>query len=177
MAYKVLFVNNLLIIVSFWVFVPLFAFGFTYFVSKLFRYFKIEVKSSKKQKILGIVLLVAGFFEAFSAGMNNVANAVGPLVAAGVLDVGKGTLYGGAFVALGALLLGRRVLETNGKKITRFSKGEGILLSGTGAGLVIISSVFGMPVPLAQVTSSSIIGIGMAKTVRTCSINKLFKRC
>lgn len=122
-------------------------------------------------------MLVAGFFEAFSAGMNNVANAVGPLVAAGVLDVGKGTLYGGAFVALGALLLGRRVLETNGKKITRFSKGEGILLSGTGAGLVIISSVFGMPVPLAQVTSSSIIGIGMAKTVRTCSINKLFKRC
>ncbi len=75
----------------------------------------------------------------------------------------KGTLYGGIFVALGALLLGRKVLETNGKKITRFSAGEGILLSGTGAGLVIISSVFGLPVPLAQVTSSSIIGIGMAK--------------
>ncbi|MCY7768009.1 inorganic phosphate transporter, partial [Bacillus inaquosorum] len=84
-----------LVIVAFWVFVPLFAFGFTYFVSKLFSYFKIEIKSSKKQKILGIVLLVAGFFEAFSAGMNNVANAVGPLVAAGVLDVAKGTLYGG----------------------------------------------------------------------------------
>ncbi|KUP33056.1 sulfate permease [Bacillus halotolerans] len=162
-AYKVLFVNNLLIIVSFWIFVPLFAFGFTFFVAKLFRYFKIEITSSRKQNILGILLLCAGFFEAFSAGMNNVANAVGPLVAAGVLDVAKGTLYGGVFVALGALILGRRVLETNGKKITRFSKGEGILLSGTGAGLVIISSIFGMPVPLAQVTSSSIIGIGMAK--------------
>lgn len=94
------------------------------------------------------------------------------LVAAGVLSVSKGTLYGGIFVALGALLLGRKVLETNGKKITRFSAGEGILLSGTGAGLVIISSVFGLPVPLAQVTSSSIIGIGMAKNGRTFFIKK-----
>ncbi|MCY8569978.1 inorganic phosphate transporter, partial [Bacillus haynesii] len=119
--------------------------------------------TGKKAKVLAVILLITGFFEAFSAGMNNVANAVGPLVAAHVLTVGEGTLYGGLFVALGALLLGRRVLETNGKKITRFSKGEGIILSGTGAGLVIICSIFGLPVPLAQVTSSSIIGMGMAK--------------
>ncbi|BBP89200.1 hypothetical protein BsIDN1_28180 [Bacillus safensis] len=95
--------------------------------------------------------------------MNNVANAVGPLVASGVLSVGQGTLYGGIFVAAGALLLGRRVLETNGKKITRYQTGEGILLSSTGAGLVIVSSIFGLPVPLTQITSSSIIGLGMAK--------------
>ncbi|QHQ58742.1 inorganic phosphate transporter [Bacillus velezensis] len=162
-AYKVLFLQHLLVIVSFWVLVPFVAFCFTFLVSKVFSSLNIRVISNRKQKILGIVLLIAGFWEAFSAGMNNVANAVGPLVAAGVLSVSKGTLYGGIFVALGALLLGRKVLETNGKKITRFSAGEGILLSGTGAGLVIISSVFGLPVPLAQVTSSSIIGIGMAK--------------
>lgn len=162
-AYKVLFLQHLLVIVIFWVLVPFVAFCFTFLVSKVFSSLNIRVISKRKQKILGIVLLFAGFWEAFSAGMNNVANAVGPLVAAGVLSVSKGTLYGGIFVALGALLLGRKVLETNGKKITRFSAGEGILLSGTGAGLVIISSVFGLPVPLAQVTSSSIIGIGMAK--------------
>ncbi|MGV2549614.1 inorganic phosphate transporter, partial [Bacillus licheniformis] len=79
-----------------------------------------------------VILLITGIFEAFSAGMNNVANAVGPLVAAHVWTVGEGTPYGGLCVALGALLLGRRVLETNGKKIQRFSTGEGILLSGTG---------------------------------------------
>ncbi len=122
MAYKVLFVNNLLVIVAFWVFVPLFAFGFTYFVSKLFSYFKIEIKSSKSKNPWHC-FVSCRIFEAFSAGMNNVANAVGPLVAAGVLDVAKGTLYG-EFCLLGALLLGRRVLETNGKKITRFSKGK-----------------------------------------------------
>ncbi len=95
--------------------------------------------------------------------MNNVANAVGPLVGAGMMTVTNGIWLGGAFVALGAMLLGKRVLETNGKKIVRFEKAEGILISTTGAVLVGISSVFGLPVPLTQVTSSSIIGMGMAK--------------
>lgn len=171
-AYKVLFLQHLLVIVSFWVLVPFVAFCFTFLVSKVFSSLNIRVISNRKQKILGIVLLIAGFWEAFSAGMNNVANAVGPLVAAGVLSVSKGTLYGGIFVAFGALLLGRKVLETNGKKITRFSAGEGILLSGTGAGLVIISSLFGLPVPLAQVTSSSIIVSEWPKTGRTFFIKK-----
>ncbi|MDA7025930.1 inorganic phosphate transporter [Bacillus sp. CLL-7-23] len=159
-AYQVLFVKSLFVIISFWVVVPIVAFSFTFFIVKVFKKRMIQ---KKKTKILTVLLLITGFFEAFSAGMNNVANAVGPLVAAHVLSIKEGTLLGGLFVALGALLLGRRVLETNGKKITKFSIGEGILLSGTGAGLVTISSILGLPVPLAQVTSSSIIGMGMAK--------------
>lgn len=161
-AYQVLYVKSLLVIVSFWVVVPIVAFTFTFAMANIM---KNDQTSSlgKESKGFGGHSVDHRVFEAFSAGMNNVANAVGPLVAAHVLTVGEGTLYGGLFVALGALLLGRRVLETNGKKITKFSKGEGIILSGTGAGLVIISSIFGLPVPLAQVTSSSIIGMGMAK--------------
>ncbi|ATH91360.1 sulfate permease [Bacillus glycinifermentans] len=161
-AYQVLYVKSLTVIVAFWVIIPFIAFCFTYVMAKIMKKM-VKPASGKKLQILTAVLVIAGFMEAFSAGMNNVANAVGPLVAAHVLTVGQGTLYGGVFVAIGALLLGRRVLETNGKKITRFSKGEGILLSGTGSGLVIISSIFGLPVPLTQVTSSSIIGMGMAK--------------
>lgn len=95
--------------------------------------------------------------------MNNVANAVGPLVGAGIMTTYQGVWIGGLFVAIGALLLGKRVLETNGKKIVRYEKTEGILISSTGAILVGVSSVFGLPVPLTQVTSSGIIGLGMAK--------------
>ncbi|MEH7809672.1 inorganic phosphate transporter, partial [Bacillus safensis] len=161
--YKVLFVKSILVIVAFWIIIPLFAFLFTFAVVKIIRMFPKRKLSKKGTAILSVVLILSGFLEAFSAGMNNVANAVGPLVASGVLSVGQGTLYGGIFVAAGALLLGRRVLETNGKKITRYQTGEGILLSSTGAGLVIVSSIFGLPVPLTQITSSSIIGLGMAK--------------
>ncbi|MED4161879.1 inorganic phosphate transporter, partial [Halalkalibacterium halodurans] len=111
---------------------------------------------------LVILLILSGCMEAFAAGMNNVANAVGPLVGAGLIGIELAVVVGGAFVALGALLLGGRVLETNGKKITRLSLLQGSAVSITGGGLVIIASIFGLPVPLTQVTTSAIVGVGTA---------------
>ncbi len=163
-AYQALYVSNLLYIVMFWFIVPIIAFGIAFLFIKILHRFKLTEKYNLQGKVITYLLIFAGFFEAFSAGMNNVANAVGPLVSVGILSVLKGTLIGGAFVALGALLLGRRVLETNGKKITNFSKIEGVLISGTGATLVIVASIFGIPVPLTQITTSSILGIGIAKS-------------
>lgn len=161
-AYQVLYVKSLLVIMSFWVIVPVVAFISALLFGKLL--YKLQSKGRLKDRpILTVLLVLAGFLEAFSAGMNNVANAVGPLVGAGIMSVSNGIWIGGAFVALGAVLLGKRVLETNGKKIIRFEKTEGILISSTGAVLVGISSVFGLPVPLTQVTSSAIIGMGVAK--------------
>ena len=114
-AYKVLFVNSLLVIISFWVIVPLVAFVIALVCGKFL--YKLQIRGLlKDHPILTVLLVLAGFFEAFSAGMNNVANAVGPLVGAGMMDVTTGIVLGGAFVAIGALLLGKRVLETNGKK-------------------------------------------------------------
>ena len=174
-AYKMLFVNQLLWIVMFWIIVPIVAFGIAFLFIKCLHYFKLTEKYSFEGKVITYLLIFAGFFEAFSAGMNNVANAVGPLVSAEILSVSKGTLIGGVFVALGALLLGRRVLETNGKKITSFSKIEGILISGTGATLVTIASIFGIPVPLTQITTSSILGIGIAKSGSNIFQQKIVK--
>jgi sulfate permease len=95
--------------------------------------------------------------------MNNVANAVGPLVAAGLMYKGDAVLWGGLAVAAGAFFLGHRVIETNGKKITTLKLEEGCIISGTGASIVTAASIFGIPVPLTQITTSSIIGIGFAK--------------
>ena len=160
-AYQVLYVKSLLVIMSFWVIVPVVAFISALVFGKVL--YKLQRKGRLKDRpILTILLVLAGFLEAFSAGMNNVANAVGPLVGAGMMSVSNGIWLGGAFVALGAVLLGKRVLETNGKKIVRFEKAEGILISSTGAVLVGVSSIFGLPVPLTQVTSSAIIGMGVA---------------
>jgi sulfate permease len=166
-AYQALYVSKLLFIVSIWVVVPIIAFTFTLIIGKWFLKLKRkypQVERGMWQKSFMALLIITGFFEAFSAGMNNVANAVGPLVGAGLISVTNGTIFGGLFVALGAILLGRRVLETNGKKITHFSPFEGCSISGTGAILVILSSIFGLPVPLTQITTSAIIGIGTAKT-------------
>src|SRR4051812_8748439 len=165
-AYQSLYINNILVIVSFWVIVPVVAFTLAFILGKVIttverKYPQLQEK--KAQKVLTVFVIIVGFAEAFSAGMNNVANAIGPLVGANLVSMNLGVLLGGFFIAFGAMFLGGRVLQTNAKKITRFSLIEGGTISGIGATLVIIASIFGIPVPLTQVTSTAIMGIGMAK--------------
>lgn len=164
-AYKTVFIASLFKIVMYWIFVPIVAFLLSFlaakFITALEKRFP-SLKGNKWTKILTILLVATGFLEAVSAGMNNVANSVGPIVAAGLISTSNGILFGGLFVALGALLLGGRVIETNGKKITELSLLQGSAVSGLGATLVIIASLFGIPVPQTQITTCSILGIGLS---------------
>ncbi|WP_281890381.1 inorganic phosphate transporter [Paenibacillus sp. YYML68] len=168
-AYEKLFVKNVAVIVSFWVIVPLVAFAISWSAGYFIRWLERRdarwkgTGSGRLHIVLTALVIIAGFIEAFSAGMNNVANAVGPLVGAGIMSTDSGVLWGGLFVALGAIFLGGRVLETNGKKITNMSLLQGATISFTGGALVIVASIFGLPVPLTQVTTTAILGIGTAE--------------
>lgn len=166
-AYQSLFWDWLLVIVSFWLITPFIAFFIGLIFGKWIRYAENRWKdltgTGKWRKPLAFLLIAAGCIEAYAAGMNNVANAVGPLVGVGLLDVTTAVLLGGIFVSLGAVLLGGRVMETNGKKITQLSLLQGSAVSLTGGSLVITASVFGLPVPLTQITTSAIVGIGTAE--------------
>lgn len=157
--------EKLFVVVSFWLIIPFIAFGLT-FIAGFFlsKWKKInEYRHVRWGKGLKILLIFTGFMEAFSAGMNNVSNAVGPLVGAGLISITSGTIIGGFFIALGALFLGGRVMETNGKRITNLSLIQGSTVSGLGAILVIICSLLGMPVPITQITTAGIFGIGVSE--------------
>jgi sulfate permease len=164
-VYQTLYVESFAWIFMFWILTPLIAFTVAVLAGKFLQlpFVKKWVQSKRAKPILAVLVVIMGLFEAFSAGMNNVANAVGPLVGANVLSTGSGIFWGGLFVAIGAILLGRGVLETNGKKITDLRLEEGCIISGTGAGIVMVASIMGIPVPLVQITTSSIIGIGFVK--------------
>ncbi|WP_438449292.1 inorganic phosphate transporter [Gorillibacterium sp. sgz5001074] len=163
-AYEKVLAGKLLTIVSFWIIIPLVAFGLAWGMGYGIR--ALERRDSRWKgegawkKWLMLLVAAAGFVEAFSAGMNNVANAVGPLVGAGMMSAGYGVFWGGLFVSAGAILMGGRVLETNGKKIINMSLLQGTCISSTGGALVIISSLFGIPVPLTQITTTAILAIG-----------------
>lgn len=181
-AKHALFLHNILIIVGFWFIIPAVAFTLGFIFGKLIN--KIEKKypqlnSGKAGRILTLFVIIVGFFESFSAGMNNVANAAGPIVGAGIVSVKTGILIGGLFIAVGVILLGKGVLQTNAKRITKFSLLEGGAISGTGASLVILASIYGIPVPLTQITSTAIIGLGMAQKgkeiFKTRVISKIIK--
>ncbi|WP_174735096.1 inorganic phosphate transporter [Mesobacillus harenae] len=164
-AYKTLYVGTLLTIVVLWLVIPLIAFLLAVIIAKFIKLTedRLQFLNQKKwMRFMGILVVCTGFLEAFSAGMNNVANAVGPLIAAGLISMDSGIAAGGLFVAAGALFLGGRVVETNGKKITQLSLLQGSAVSGLGAALVIGASLFGMPVPQTQITTCSILGVGFA---------------
>ncbi|WP_416826808.1 anion permease [Ectobacillus polymachus] len=167
-AYNVLYVGKVLFIVSFWFVTPVVACTITYGAGMLIHYFNSKyphLEIGKWRSILKVLVIVAGFFEAYSAGMKNVANAIAPLVGAHLLPLNSATLLGGLSVAAGAFLLGTRVLETNGKKITSVSLLEGITISSTSSSLVIGAALFGIPLPIAQITSSAMIGMGLSQGV------------
>jgi sulfate permease len=164
-VYQSVFFSKILWIAMFWLLTPFVAFVIAILAALLLKQpiIKTWIEKSKAGPVLVVIVVFMGLFEAFSAGMNNVANAVGPLVAAGLMYKGDAVLWGGLAVAAGAFFLGHRVIETNGKKITTLKLEEGCIISGTGASIVTAASIFGIPVPLTQITTSSIIGIGFAK--------------
>ncbi|KQL45598.1 sulfate permease [Brevibacillus choshinensis] len=168
LAYQSIYLMNLLVIVSFWLLVPAVAFFGAYLVGKLIhrvnqRYPDLQKPGTTGERWLRWLLVACGLYEAFSAGMNNVANAVGPLVGAGLMSTSSGIWMGGVAVAIGCLWLGGKVLETNGKKITSLSLLQGSAVSATGGTLVIFASLFGIPVPLTQATTCAILGVGTAE--------------
>jgi sulfate permease len=166
-AYGSLYMGRILFILGVWIALPFISYGIAFFLGKLIPHIENKLDNIRKpktvRKVLSVFLVCAGCYEAFAAGTNNVANAIGPLVGAGLIPIHSGILFGALFVSLGALLLGGRVLETNAKKITKLSLLQGTIVSITSGTLVLIASLFGIPVPLTQSTTMSIFGIGVAE--------------
>lgn len=160
--------KTLVLIVATWIALPIISFVFAIVARRyIIPYFEVRLATLKRRtlvrRVISLLLIGSGCYQAFAAGMNNVANAIGPLLSANLLDFSLAMLIGSAGVAVGALLLGRRVLETNAKKITRLSLLDGTMVSLTGGTLVVLASLAGVPVPLTQITTAGIIGIGHAK--------------
>lgn len=178
-AYNSVFFGNLFHIVIWWLVIPFISFILAFLFGKIILWLEKTfpiLHGKKVYKLFVILIIVTGFIEAFSAGMNNAANAFGPLVGAGLISVKEGMLLGGIFVACGAVFLGGKVIETNGKKITNLSLLQGITISGTSASLVIIASLYGIPIPMTQITTTGILGIGASKVGITIFKRNIIKK-
>lgn len=174
--YQAIYVNKLLFIITWWIITPFIAFFIVFSAVKWLNFIQKQGKKGAKRpgKTIAILVIFAGFLEAFSAGMNNVANAVGPLVGANILSIKQAMGLGAIFIAIGAIVLGAKVVETNGKKITSLNLQNGAIISFTGAAIAIIASLFGIPIPMTQVTTSGIIGAGVAQNGMQVLHSKIF---
>ncbi len=155
-------------IVIWWVATPLVALVINYLVARFLYFRTLKFLTDRYSeggiyKILSIFITVSGIFLAFSAGANNAANAVGPLVGLGLMNPGMGAVLAGAAMGAGALLFGGRVIESVGKGITEICILRAVSVEFTGGTLIFLASVFGVPVSLAEIITSGIIGFSLAQ--------------
>lgn len=135
-------------------------------------------KTKLKDKTVKALSLAVALWNGYSFGANDVANATGVyLTLVGTLPLIFGvqgnvylTLYGALFIILGGILMGRRVVETMGFKITRLDP-VGSLSSSliTATSVWVFTTIpyllfgYGLPVSTTYISVGSIMGVGVAK--------------
>jgi PiT family inorganic phosphate transporter len=106
---------------------------------------------------------------AFSSGTSNIANAIAPLVGAGV-DIDLMILLGCGAVAVGAFTIARRTLDTLGNDITDLPLTAAIVVAVISSTIVIGLSAIGIPASFVIIATTSIIGLGWGRATRTATI-------
>ena len=133
------------------------------------------------ERIFKVLQVFTAGYMAFAYGANDVANGIGPLAA--IWDVWKHNMItsgkvipmwilclGGIGIIVGFAILGYRVIETIGKKITEITPSRGFSAEFGSATTVLICSKLGMPIPTTHTLVGAVIGIGMARGVSSLNL-------
>lgn len=121
-----------------------------------------------------VLLVFNASLKSFAHGANDTANATGPFVA--VLEINDYGLdicsdnnrspdwwvmvIAGLFVALGILLLGGRVIETIGEKLTAIDYHSGFCVELGSVISVLVATVLGIPVSTTHCQIGAVVGTG-----------------
>jgi phosphate/sulfate permease len=156
-----------LTIVAVWIATPLLALGVAYgtgryLYPRLLHAFGRFRSETAVKAVLAWSVTLSSCWMAFAAGSNSLAKAMGPAVGAGVFPAGTAAVVGGIGMAVGALLLGGRMIHIVGKEITAICPLCAVLVQVISAMIVIGASRYGMPVSLAEIVTCSVIGFSCA---------------
>jgi sulfate permease len=108
------------------------------------------------------LVIASACYTAFAIGANNVANAVAPLSAAGIVRVSVGMLVLAPFFGVGA-----RVFSGPASTIARGIVPIGLvtasICNAIGASLLLVASSFGLPQSLVQLNAAAVLGVALVK--------------
>ncbi|MDR2489441.1 MAG: inorganic phosphate transporter [Desulfovibrio sp.] len=125
-------------------------------------------------------------YVALSQGANDVANAIGPVIAiyfiatqgsmAGQLDIPVWLLImGGLGIASGIFCLGYKVMGTVGERITKINNSRGFAVAFGSATTVLMASNLGLPVSTTHAAVGSVVGVGLARGFHAVDFRVLAK--
>jgi inorganic phosphate transporter, PiT family len=124
-------------------------------------------------RVVGALVILSACYVSYSLGMNNVGNAIGPLLSR-FPDQGRWLAgFSGFAIALGALTFGRRVTDTVGKGITPLDLTGALSAQLSSATGIYLFSVLGIPVSTSMAIVGAIIGVGLVKGSRAVSRRKI----
>jgi PiT family inorganic phosphate transporter/sulfate permease len=173
--------DRIVVIVVWWLITPLFSLVISYLLGNyVYEHLKRWIESlpaqNKVQLLFRCFITVSGCYMAFSGGSNSLAKAVGPIVGAGIIDSTTAAVLGGMGMAVGAFIVGHRLLHTVGKGIAQIDQIKAALIEIVCGTIVLIASRAGMPVSLAEIITCSVIGFGCAHAgIRKTAQNKYVK--
>jgi len=124
------------------------------------------------EKKLKIFAVVVSCYVAFAIGSNNVANAVGPLYGAGIVNILSGLVMIAPLFGIGAYVLGKGPLDTAGKEIVPLGIMSSTLVSFVTATLLIFASLLGIPQSLVQLNIFSIFAVSCLKNGHRCAFSQ-----
>ena len=125
-------------------------------------------------------------YVALSQGANDVANAIGPVVAIYFIATSGAIsdaapiptwilIMGGVGIAIGILTMGYKVMDTVGERITKMNNTRGFSVAFSSATTVLMASNLGMPISTTHATVGSVVGVGLARGFHAVDFRVLAK--
>lgn len=165
--FRSVYTKTFLYIIPFWIVLPVLGYFLTYLLGRLLyppgkRNFWIYEKLVNHKERLKTFVIAASCYNAFSVGTNNVANAVGPLAGADIIDKTLGLALIAPIFGLGSLAFGG-TLMTTGKKIVPLGLFAATLVCLVTGTLMITASILGVPQSFVMIKVASIFAISGLK--------------
>ena len=167
--------SKIIFLVICWVLSTIASFVIIYFSAK-FVYpprksnFWIYERIVHHQQRLKKLVIFTSCYKAFAQGTNNVANVVGPLVAAGLIDIKLGMWVMGIIFGLGSFVF-RGPMTTSSEKIVPLGLLTATIINLVSGTITIIASKLGVPLPTVIVYTVAIFAIGTIKDGAHLTLN------
>jgi PiT family inorganic phosphate transporter len=128
---------------------------------RVFRAYAGRFLGAKSQQLIDAVHFLSAGVVSFARGLNDTPKIAAILLAMKALDVRLGTVALAAAIALGGLLNAEKVARTMSLRITSMNHGQGLAANLATGMLVILASIYGLPVSTTHVSVGALVGIGL----------------
>lgn len=155
-----------------WILTPVGSAILAYLLYQLLR-FAVLQRFDVDDKVWGWPLTISGMYMAFAWGANDVANATGLVVGAGLMSPTAAAFLGGVAIVIGIATWGYRVMETVGTRITHLLAPMAFIAEAAAALNVHLYTVLGLPVSTTHSIVGAIFGVGLVFGKKAIDIRTL----